>query len=55
MHAIANITIGIGMPSSIALAETLETVEARAPLHDVELEQRRLAEAGEKQVRTPAS
>src|SRR5712671_487480 len=32
----------------IALSEALETVEPRAPLHDVELEQRRLAEAGEK-------
>ena len=33
----------------IALAQMLEAVETRAPLHDVELEQRGLAEAGEKQ------
>ena len=35
----------------IALAELLEPVEPRAPLHDVELEQRGLPEAGEKQSR----
>jgi hypothetical protein len=33
----------------IALSELLESVESRAPLHHVELEQRRLSEPGEKQ------
>jgi hypothetical protein len=49
MQASANITIGIGIAEHIALAEYLEAVEARAPLHDVELEQRGLSQAGQKQ------
>ena len=33
----------------IALSEAFETVEPRAPLHDIELEKRRLPESGKKQ------
>ena len=39
--------IGIGMPSEIAV-RVLEAVEPGTPLHDVEREQRRLTETGEK-------
>ena len=37
------------MPSTLPCPRRLEAVESRAPLHDVELEKRGLAEAGEKQ------
>ena len=50
-QAIANIDDRHRHAEDVALPEVLETVHARAPLHDVELEQRGLPEAGQQQSR----